>query len=140
MLVPLSSFLIPFTFFFSDINECERGTHKCQPPAKCINTNGSYFCECACGTLNATGLACNRAFVQGQGKKGWGVRMKLHKCRWFAQAVTPNSDTSCLNCTVACLCVCSRANFFPTLYGAPSPFLAFSLLRVCSGSLPGDFT
>ena len=32
---------------FTDINECAEGTHKCEH--KCVNTDGSHYCECSDG-------------------------------------------------------------------------------------------
>ena len=32
---------------FTDINECTEGTHKCKH--KCVNTDGSHYCECSDG-------------------------------------------------------------------------------------------
>ena len=31
---------------FTDIDECEAGTHRCHKNAVCSNTNGSYTCQC----------------------------------------------------------------------------------------------
>ena len=31
----------------SDINECRTGNHSCEQ--KCVNTDGSYHCECESG-------------------------------------------------------------------------------------------
>lgn len=34
---------------FIDINECEDGSHTCHGTAKCVNTEGSFHCECLNG-------------------------------------------------------------------------------------------
>lgn len=36
-------------FAFSDVNECSRGTHKCNPTQICKNYLGYYTCECPPG-------------------------------------------------------------------------------------------
>ena len=40
-----------YYFFFSDINECVRGTHNCPKPVVgvCTNTIGSFTCSCIKG-------------------------------------------------------------------------------------------
>ena len=45
---------IPYT----DINECSTGTSDCQQ--FCINTNGSYYCDCETGyTLKNDNTSCD---------------------------------------------------------------------------------
>jgi len=39
--------------FVTDYNECRYGTHKCEGP--CINTAGSYACDCTAGYRLNTG-------------------------------------------------------------------------------------
>lgn len=34
---------------FSDIDECTKGTDNCHINADCINTYGSYTCQCQAG-------------------------------------------------------------------------------------------
>lgn len=43
-----------------DINECQEDTHRCSLQAECINTYGSYQCDCQFGLLGS-GLACYKA-------------------------------------------------------------------------------
>ena len=43
-LKPLLFFLLILTS--TDINECERGLYDCNENAACINTPGSYDCQC----------------------------------------------------------------------------------------------
>ena len=42
----------------SDDNECESGAHDCDENALCINTEGSYKCDCNEG-YNGNGFRCN---------------------------------------------------------------------------------
>ena len=44
-------------YFILDENECEAGTHKCSPYAKCLNTIGSHKCSCR-GGFTGDGYAC----------------------------------------------------------------------------------
>ena len=37
------------TIIILDINECEKESHNCHSNAKCINTNGSFTCQCKGG-------------------------------------------------------------------------------------------
>ena len=45
---------------FSDIDECT-GNHACHVNASCMNTNGSYLCECKPG-FNGNGQNCKGEF------------------------------------------------------------------------------
>lgn len=40
-----------------DINECELNLHDCQPSQQCINTVGTYTCQCPDG-YNKIGIEC----------------------------------------------------------------------------------
>ena len=40
-----------------DIDECSRGTDRCDAIATCMNTIGSYLCACPNGT-NGNGFTC----------------------------------------------------------------------------------
>lgn len=44
-------------FSFIDIDECETNEHNCDPNARCINSVGSYYCECIEG-YHGTGTKC----------------------------------------------------------------------------------
>ena len=47
-----------YIFFFSDIDECNNGTHNCSQI--CTNTNGSFTCGCNNGyLLNIDEVTCN---------------------------------------------------------------------------------
>lgn len=35
-----------FHFNFLDVDECSVGNHTCHPTAECINTEGSFLCQC----------------------------------------------------------------------------------------------
>ena len=44
---------------FVDINECEKGTNRCQQ--ECVNTDGGYTCECKRGYEKINGgFQCKR--------------------------------------------------------------------------------
>ena len=48
---------------FSDINECEKGTHDCAGTlAQCVNRPGTYICQCP------NGYQLNQATRQCEGK------------------------------------------------------------------------
>ena len=51
----LYSFL--FSFSYSDIDECEKGSHDCHKNANCTNTAGSYNCTYRPG-YTANGSIC----------------------------------------------------------------------------------
>ena len=62
-----------------DVNECRIGTHSCDENARCINTPGSYQCECNTG-FTGDGFTC-RAQEQSQeplecgpGYAPWGLK------------------------------------------------------------------
>ena len=45
-------------FLLIDINECSVGNGGCQQA--CVNTNGSYYCDCQSGySLNADNATCS---------------------------------------------------------------------------------
>ena len=44
-------------FLLSDVNECRSGSNDCEE--LCVNTEGSYECDCSVGYTHATdGLNC----------------------------------------------------------------------------------
>ncbi len=43
---------------FSDVDECEKGTHGCHGNATCANVAGSYSCPCVDG-FSGDGLRCD---------------------------------------------------------------------------------
>ena len=49
-----------YIYGFSDIDECEE-SHSCHVNATCMNTNGSYLCECHPG-FNGNGQICTGEF------------------------------------------------------------------------------
>ena len=51
---------IKYWFTFTEINECELGTHACDKNANCLNTNGSYNCRCK------PGFSGNESFCNGE--------------------------------------------------------------------------
>jgi hypothetical protein len=44
-------------FTVADVNECDINTHNCDDNAICINTDGSYTCECNIG-FTGNGVYC----------------------------------------------------------------------------------
>ena len=40
-----------------DINECDLNTHNCSNNAQCLNTNGSFACNCSVG-FSGNGVIC----------------------------------------------------------------------------------
>lgn len=55
---------------YLDINECFDGIHVCHKYARCINTIGSYVCECADGFVG-NGKRCT-------GRPPWLQSRSLH--------------------------------------------------------------
>lgn len=51
-------YLDPIAFAFPDIDECSNGDNLCQRNADCINSPGSYRCECAAGFKLSPNGAC----------------------------------------------------------------------------------
>ena len=47
--------------FFLDVNECNAGFDSCHINAKCINTDGSYDCDCEQG-FTGDGFNCSSKF------------------------------------------------------------------------------
>ena len=48
------------SYLFLDVNECFEGSHNCHRNARCINTVGSFYCECSNGFVG-NGRKCNGA-------------------------------------------------------------------------------
>ena len=48
----------PLLCVSSDIDECELGLDNCSPNARCINTEGSFRCECLPG-FTGDGVTCD---------------------------------------------------------------------------------
>ena len=47
-----------FIFTIADNDECSEGSHTCDGTANCINTNGSFKCECKKNGFSWIGQAC----------------------------------------------------------------------------------
>ena len=47
-----------FTFVLPDLDECMGDGNNCNPNADCINTVGSYLCQCRVG-YEGDGFTCN---------------------------------------------------------------------------------
>ena len=60
-LVSIDLYILGLNCPFSDIDECENGTHECDLNAECNNTDGSYDCECFIG-FNGDGFSCRKLF------------------------------------------------------------------------------
>ena len=70
--------LPPFIYLFLDIDECSVGTASCDVNSICMNTRGSYNCQCKDGyTKNENGQCI--------GKRGRGrcYCVLLSKTKWF---------------------------------------------------------
>ena len=50
--------LFVFTLSCADINECEENQAACAEKAHCVNTGGSYRCECNTG-YEGSGVECH---------------------------------------------------------------------------------
>ena len=50
---------------FSDVNECQIGMHNCKSSEHqiCVNTDGSYICECGQGYNNVSGVCEGTSLV-----------------------------------------------------------------------------
>ena len=46
----------------SDQDECESGSHQCHSHAACLNTEGSYKCQCKAG-YRGSGFTCQRTYT-----------------------------------------------------------------------------
>ena len=51
-----------FLMLFLDKDECEELTHSCHSNAQCINTAGSYVCECRPG-YSGDGVTCTGLYL-----------------------------------------------------------------------------
>ena len=47
--------------YFSDVNECSDGSHRCDMSAICTNTDGSHTCECDIGYLGDGHICSGKA-------------------------------------------------------------------------------
>lgn len=66
-----------WTLGVSDIDECSNGDNLCQRNADCINSPGSYRCECAAGFKLSPNGAC-------VGKKWDGFSLLFVPHQWYA--------------------------------------------------------
>ena len=69
----LHMYVFTYAFFFSDTNECSYDNDGCSQT--CINTKGSFYCECQTGyELNSDAATCNGEYYM----KHTHVRAKKH--------------------------------------------------------------
>lgn len=47
----------PYLILISDVDECKKGSNRCDANALCMNTNGGYTCECKVG-FQGDGFHC----------------------------------------------------------------------------------
>ncbi|MDA8032207.1 MAG: calcium-binding EGF-like domain-containing protein [Alphaproteobacteria bacterium] len=53
----------PLAVLCTDIDECN-GTNPCAPNGNCVNTNGSFTCNCSSGyELDTGGQSCSGKFT-----------------------------------------------------------------------------
>ena len=53
----------PLAVLSTDIDECN-GTNPCAPNGNCVNTNGSFTCNCSSGyELDTGGQNCSGTFI-----------------------------------------------------------------------------
>ena len=84
----------------ADIDECASGTHSCEQV--CVNTDGSYHCDCEGGfALDSDGRTCIvscggtlTATSGGFQSPGWPVFYPLDfRCEWFISPANATEDT-----------------------------------------------
>ena len=75
-------FLILFLSYliFADLEECSTNTHNCDVNADCMNTVGSYSCNCRAG-YTGNGQACN-------GKKSTNQRVSKEQFILILNSIT----------------------------------------------------
>lgn len=86
-------------FNCAELDECSTGTHDCDVNAECVNTEGSYKCQCREG-YKGNGYQCSRMSFLFLKKK----ELFINKC-WFLAICDPD----CLNggiCTKPGQCSC----------------------------------
>ena len=68
---PNVCYIISCVCAVSDINECDLNTHNCSNNADCLNTNGSFVCNCSSG-FSGNGVICEGI----QNINFWGLRRR----------------------------------------------------------------
>ena len=53
---------IPFSY--TDVNECQTGSHSCHAQAQCVNVPGSYSCKCLPGYAGDGKSKCEGTYFQ----------------------------------------------------------------------------
>ena len=81
----------------TDIDECELGLDNCSPNAVCINTIGSFRCECLPG-FTGDGITCDGTVHTGGGARSllWLVLLQISmsvKWSWTTAHPTPFAST-----------------------------------------------
>ena len=56
------SFLKPFSY--TDVNECQTGSHSCHAQGQCVNVPGSYSCKCLPGYTGDGKSKCEGTYFQ----------------------------------------------------------------------------
>jgi len=55
-------YLFIYFFFETDIDECQTDDHECHSNADCLNSIGSYTCQCKPG-FNGSGFSCECKYI-----------------------------------------------------------------------------
>ena len=92
----INAFLAFFFSGFADINECEGGSHSCSNNAACLDSAGSYRCECFHG-YNGNGETCHSMYSKG---RRWSVNRQtswsfINQCMSFFSDKDRRTD-SCI--------------------------------------------
>ena len=112
-----------------DINECERGSAKCDQNANCTNTVGSFLCECK-RNYEGDGAFCSE------------IIPSLPKVDWCSLRVYCGDKANCENIQTKAICKCNKGYhgdpYKGCNFGDPTKYLIFNTtVRVSFNFLEG---
>ena len=103
-------------YFYADVNECKLKISNCHEHADCMNTEGSYECQCKDGYqgngIICTGISSDSMISMYDAlnhRSGWFLNLDIDECDTGLHDCDKNAN--CNNTNGSFLCTCKESSF-----------------------------